>query len=194
MQRALDSATGLPSRPVSALWIVAFLMPSDVRRSFIRSSFVLSSPCFGARPSIAGRRSVRRLLIALDQLDHGTALAAVLDGTSAAGAAEYRAEAGNRGAECVTWRRRVTNDNRRIVLVTICAEACESLQREAAPSRVALHFYLRHPVWQPHERMEASRDAGNSHVRRPATELGDETVPTLAVAHPRPAHLTVIAA
>ena len=35
MQRALDSAIGLPSRPTSALWMLVFLMPADVRRSFI---------------------------------------------------------------------------------------------------------------------------------------------------------------
>ena len=38
MQRALDSAIGLPSRATSALWILVFLMPADVRRSLIMSS------------------------------------------------------------------------------------------------------------------------------------------------------------
>src|SRR6476659_6035689 len=35
MQRALDSLIGLPSRSTSASWMLAFLMPADVRRSFI---------------------------------------------------------------------------------------------------------------------------------------------------------------
>ena len=34
MQRALDSPTGLPSRSTSASWMLAFLMPADVSRSF----------------------------------------------------------------------------------------------------------------------------------------------------------------
>src|SRR4029078_7494154 len=34
MQRALDSVIGLPSRSTSASWMLAFLMPADVRRSF----------------------------------------------------------------------------------------------------------------------------------------------------------------
>src|SRR3954467_14118444 len=36
MQRALDSAIGLPSSLTSALWMLGFLMPADVRRSFMR--------------------------------------------------------------------------------------------------------------------------------------------------------------
>src|SRR5205809_8147625 len=35
MQRALDSLIGLPSRSTSASRMLAFLMPADVRRSFI---------------------------------------------------------------------------------------------------------------------------------------------------------------
>jgi len=35
MQRALDSAIGLPSMSTSAFWMLAFLMPAEVRRSFI---------------------------------------------------------------------------------------------------------------------------------------------------------------
>src|SRR5437660_139689 len=35
MQRALDSAIGLPRRSTSALWMLVFLMPADVRRSLI---------------------------------------------------------------------------------------------------------------------------------------------------------------
>ena len=33
MQRALDSAIGLPSRSTSASWMLVFLMPAEVRRS-----------------------------------------------------------------------------------------------------------------------------------------------------------------
>jgi hypothetical protein len=33
MQRALDAAIGLPKRPTSASWMLAFLMPAEVRRS-----------------------------------------------------------------------------------------------------------------------------------------------------------------
>src|SRR6266852_6364626 len=33
MQRALDSAIGLPRRSTSASWMLAFLMPAEVRRS-----------------------------------------------------------------------------------------------------------------------------------------------------------------
>ena len=35
MQRALDSAIGLPSRPTSASWILVFLMPAEVSRNFM---------------------------------------------------------------------------------------------------------------------------------------------------------------
>ena len=35
MQRALDSAIGLPSRSTSASWMLAFLMPADVRRNLM---------------------------------------------------------------------------------------------------------------------------------------------------------------
>ena len=35
IQRALDSAIGLPRRSTSASWMLAFLMPAEVRRSFI---------------------------------------------------------------------------------------------------------------------------------------------------------------
>ena len=35
MQRALDSAIGLPSRSTSALWMLVFLMPADVRSNFM---------------------------------------------------------------------------------------------------------------------------------------------------------------
>jgi len=36
MQRALDSAIGLPRRSTSASRMLAFLIPESVRRSFIR--------------------------------------------------------------------------------------------------------------------------------------------------------------
>src|SRR5690348_14959715 len=35
MQRAVDSAIGLPRRSTSASWMLGFLMPADVRRSRI---------------------------------------------------------------------------------------------------------------------------------------------------------------
>src|SRR4051812_18677055 len=35
IQRALESAIGLPSMPTSALWMLAFLIPAEVRRSFM---------------------------------------------------------------------------------------------------------------------------------------------------------------
>src|SRR6266496_6755738 len=35
MQRALHSAIGLPSRSMSALWMLGFLMPAEVRRYFM---------------------------------------------------------------------------------------------------------------------------------------------------------------
>src|SRR3954451_13718442 len=35
MHRALDSAIGLPSSSMSASWMLAFVMPAEVRRSFM---------------------------------------------------------------------------------------------------------------------------------------------------------------
>src|SRR5437879_5523928 len=35
MQRALDSAIGLPSRSTSASWMLVFLIPADVRRNLM---------------------------------------------------------------------------------------------------------------------------------------------------------------
>ena len=43
MQRALDSAIGLPRRSTSASWMLGFLMPADVRRSFTARSTVAHS-------------------------------------------------------------------------------------------------------------------------------------------------------
>src|SRR5690349_23678107 len=39
MQRALDSAIGLPRRSTSASWMLGFLMPAEVRRSFMPASW-----------------------------------------------------------------------------------------------------------------------------------------------------------
>src|SRR3982074_884676 len=44
MHRALDSAIGLPRRPTSALRMLVFLMPAEVRRSLMLPSLVMSSP------------------------------------------------------------------------------------------------------------------------------------------------------
>src|SRR5215471_14489299 len=80
MQRALDSAIGLPSRPVSASRMLVFLIPADVRRSFTAAlpslcrrpasmAHLLTRLELGvavrARSPIAGRRSGLLLLIAL---------------------------------------------------------------------------------------------------------------------------------
>jgi hypothetical protein len=37
MQRALDSATGLPSTSTSASWMLVLLMPAEVRRNLMTS-------------------------------------------------------------------------------------------------------------------------------------------------------------
>src|SRR5580658_4419054 len=55
MQRALDSAIGLPSMSTSAFWMLAFLMPADVRRSFIMPFLA-----WGARSMPGGHRGLRR--------------------------------------------------------------------------------------------------------------------------------------
>src|SRR5262245_17149823 len=39
MQRAFDSAIGLPRRSTSALWMLALVMPAEVRRSFMMPFF-----------------------------------------------------------------------------------------------------------------------------------------------------------
>src|SRR4051794_24884506 len=53
MQRASDSAIGFPKRSTSASWMLVFLMPADVRRSFMRllESLLQASP-YG---SVCGR-------------------------------------------------------------------------------------------------------------------------------------------
>ncbi len=43
MQRALDSAIGLPSRSTSASRMLAFLMPADVRRNLILPLWVVAA-------------------------------------------------------------------------------------------------------------------------------------------------------
>src|SRR5215217_6566137 len=43
MQRALESLIGLPKRSTSALWMLGFLIPADVRRSFIRPPGVVAA-------------------------------------------------------------------------------------------------------------------------------------------------------
>src|SRR5262245_15585999 len=43
MQRASDSAIGLPSRSTSAFLMLVFLMPADVRRSFMRPPGVVAA-------------------------------------------------------------------------------------------------------------------------------------------------------
>jgi hypothetical protein len=40
MHRALASATGLPSRSVSALWMLVFWMPAEVSRNFMGSFLI----------------------------------------------------------------------------------------------------------------------------------------------------------
>src|SRR5262245_10889598 len=45
MHRALASAIGLPRRPTSALWILVFLMPAEVRRYFMIPLLVDCSLC-----------------------------------------------------------------------------------------------------------------------------------------------------
>src|SRR2546428_10835944 len=39
MQRALDSAIGLPSKSTSASWMLVFLIPADVRRNLMGAPF-----------------------------------------------------------------------------------------------------------------------------------------------------------
>src|SRR4029079_10713104 len=43
MQRASDSCIGFPSRSTSASWMLVFLMPADVRRSFMRPPGVVAA-------------------------------------------------------------------------------------------------------------------------------------------------------
>src|SRR5215213_4341254 len=50
MQRALDSAIGLPRRSTSALWMLVFLMPAGVRRG----RMVACSACYGGMADAFG--------------------------------------------------------------------------------------------------------------------------------------------
>src|SRR6266508_2459524 len=57
IQRALESAIGLPSRSTSALWMLAFLIPAEVRRSFIVPPEVITAGgnVLGAYGSVRAR-------------------------------------------------------------------------------------------------------------------------------------------
>ena len=56
MQRALDSAIGLPSNSTSALWMLGFLMPADVRRSLMLPPGVSTAgELLGLYGSVRGR-------------------------------------------------------------------------------------------------------------------------------------------
>src|SRR5262245_2333819 len=56
MQRAFDSAIGLPSRSTSAAWMLAFLMPAEVRRSLMLPPGSLQTRNrLGAYGSVRGR-------------------------------------------------------------------------------------------------------------------------------------------
>src|SRR6266511_2677816 len=57
IQRALESAIGLPSRSTSALWMLAFLIPAEVRRSFIVPPEVIAAGgnVLGAYGSVRAR-------------------------------------------------------------------------------------------------------------------------------------------
>jgi hypothetical protein len=60
MQRAEDSAIGLPSSSTSAFSMLAFLMPAEVRRSFRRCSFArVLAKCFSGEtaPTRVNHRS-----------------------------------------------------------------------------------------------------------------------------------------
>src|SRR3954454_9406832 len=48
IQRALESAIGLSSRSTSALWMLAFLIPAEVRRSFIVPPEVITAGAYGS--------------------------------------------------------------------------------------------------------------------------------------------------
>src|SRR5688572_11431373 len=52
MQRALDSATGFPSRSTSASWMLVFLMPAEVRRNFMLPPGVITAGENGPEPAL----------------------------------------------------------------------------------------------------------------------------------------------
>ena len=56
MQRALDSAIGLPSRSTSASWMLVFLMPAEVRRSLKMPPVSISAEGLRRPPTIIARR------------------------------------------------------------------------------------------------------------------------------------------
>src|SRR5215471_20422867 len=70
MQRVLDSAIGLPSRPVSALWMLVFLIPADVSRSF-----TVALPWLYRRPASTDRclnpSGARRAVVDQDRPGNG---------------------------------------------------------------------------------------------------------------------------
>src|SRR4051795_10361909 len=62
MQRALALLIGLPRRSTSALWMLGFLTPADVRRSFMQPPVEVGGECSGRlrirlRYRLAGRRN-----------------------------------------------------------------------------------------------------------------------------------------
>src|SRR2546430_3569651 len=57
MQRALESAIGLPRRSTSALWMLVFLMPAEVRRSLMLPPGVIGGARLAATAAARGRRS-----------------------------------------------------------------------------------------------------------------------------------------
>src|SRR5256714_11627992 len=60
MQRALDSAIGLPSRSTSASWMLVFLIPADVRRNLkLPPGATVSEWCLLRRLSKRARIIVR---------------------------------------------------------------------------------------------------------------------------------------
>ena len=98
MQRALDSAIGLPSRSTSALWMLVFLMPADVRRSFmmpllvtaIRADGLPSStlaPSLGSISESTRPTAPRRCVRATEELRvlRGAAFLSCLSGQSTSG-------------------------------------------------------------------------------------------------------------
>src|SRR6266511_1249843 len=58
MQRALQSAIGLPSRSTSALWMLVFLMPAEVRRSLMLPPGVMAGQDYLRRslPEVVARQ------------------------------------------------------------------------------------------------------------------------------------------
>src|SRR6476646_9300343 len=57
MQRALDSAIGFRKRPISASWMLAFLMPAEVRRYFI-VPFLIGAQQFSSGTHCVANRQI----------------------------------------------------------------------------------------------------------------------------------------